>query len=138
MRWTSERARKAFMESRVARLSTVSADGRPHCVPVTFAVDRDTVVIAVDHKPKSTVNVKRLANIRQNPKVCLLVDVYSDDWSQLWWARADGTAQVVSEGEEREHALDLLEARYAQYSGRRPEGPVILIRVARWSGWSFR
>lgn len=122
----------------MARLSTVSADGQPHCVPVTFAVDRDTVAIAVDHKPKTTVNLKRLANIEQNPKVCLLADEYSDDWSQLWWARADGTAHVISEDKQREHALDLLEARYVQYSARRPEGPVILVRVARWSGWSFR
>lgn len=121
----------------MARLSTVSADGQPHCVPVTFAIDGDTAAIAVDHKPKSTVNLKRLANIEQNPKVCLLVDVYSDDWSQLWWARADGTAQVITEAEQREHALDLLEARYPQYADRRPEGPVILVRVDQWSGWSF-
>ncbi|MDA2812008.1 TIGR03668 family PPOX class F420-dependent oxidoreductase [Nocardiopsis sp. RSe5-2] len=138
MRWPPERARKAFTESSVARLSTVSEEGWPHCVPVTFAVDGDTVAIAIDHKPKSTVNVKRLANIGQNPKVCLLADVYSDDWSQLWWARADGTAQVVGRGEQREHALDTLQAKYPQYADRRPEGPVILVHVVRWSGWSFR
>ncbi|WP_017539907.1 TIGR03668 family PPOX class F420-dependent oxidoreductase [Nocardiopsis halophila] len=136
MRWTSERARTAFIESRVARLATVSADGQPHCVPVTFAVEGDTAAIAIDHKPKSTMRLKRLSNIEQNPKVCLLADEYSDEWSRLWWARADGTAYVVHEGEPRDRALAQLLDRYREYRAAPPTGPVILIEVFRWSGWS--
>ncbi|GAA3731797.1 TIGR03668 family PPOX class F420-dependent oxidoreductase [Salinactinospora qingdaonensis] len=138
MRWTPEQTREAFAESRVARLATVAADGRPHLVPVTFAVAGDTIAIAVDNKPKSTKNLKRLANIEANPKVCLLVDHYSDDWEQLWWARADGTARIIHEGTERDHALDRLHERYPQYRDDPPDGPVILVDVDRWSGWSFR
>jgi PPOX class probable F420-dependent enzyme len=127
-------ARRRFAAARVARLATVGEDGRPHLVPVTFALDGDTIVTAVDHKPKRTLALRRLANIAANPRVALLADEYSDgDWSALWWARADGTARVVAQGDER---LGWLVARYEQYRQRPPEGPVILVDVERWSGWS--
>ncbi|GAA3437308.1 hypothetical protein GCM10018954_069220 [Kutzneria kofuensis] len=77
-----------FARARVARLATAGADGRPHLVPVTFAVHDDTVVIAVDHKPKTTTNLRRLRNIRENGQVSLLVDHYDEDWRQLWWVRS--------------------------------------------------
>jgi PPOX class probable F420-dependent enzyme len=116
----------------VARLATVSADGAPHIVPVTFALAGDVIWTAVDHKPKRTLALKRLANIEANPRVSLLVDEYSDDWSQLWWVRADGTARVAEPGA----ASEPLAARYPQYRERPPEGPSIAVTVERWSGWS--
>lgn len=122
-----------FEGARVARLATTDADGRPHLVPVTFALEGDTIYTAVDHKPKRTRALKRLANVVANPRVALLVDQYHDDWARLWWARADGAAQVHENG--LAQALDLLCARYAQYSAQPPGGPVIEIAVERWSGW---
>lgn len=117
-------------------MATVAATGAPHLVPVTFAVlEGDTVVTAVDHKPKRTIALQRLANIAANPAVCLLVDEYSDDWSRLWWVRADGVAQVVeSPGEV---ALKALAARYPQYREQPPQGPMIVISVKRFTGWSW-
>ncbi|GLU47434.1 TIGR03668 family PPOX class F420-dependent oxidoreductase [Nocardiopsis ansamitocini] len=130
-------ARARFAAARVARLATVSADGRPHLVPVTFAAYGHTVAVAVDHKPKSGTGLKRLANIRANPEVCLIVDEYSDDWHRLWWARADGVARVEHEGADRADALARLARRYPQYRENPPNGAVILIGVVRWRGWSF-
>jgi PPOX class probable F420-dependent enzyme len=127
-------ARRRFAAARVARLATVAADGRPHLVPVTFAVDGDTIVSAVDHKPKRTLALKRLANIASNPSVALLADEYDDDWSRLWWVRADGTARVEERASER--VLELLVARYEQYRERPPEGPAVVVAVDRWSGWT--
>ncbi|MBB6173862.1 PPOX class probable F420-dependent enzyme [Nocardiopsis mwathae] len=137
-RWTSEYARERFASGRVARLATVDAHGQPHLVPVTFAVFADAVVIAIDHKPKSTRDVKRLANIEANPLVSLLVDEYSDYWERLWWARADGSARIEYSGETWETARDHLARRYPQYREQPPDGPIILVTVQRWSGWSFR
>lgn len=125
--------RERFAGARVARLATVGADGAPHVVPVTFAVDGDAIVFAVDHKPKRTVELKRLRNIAANPAVSLLVDHYAEDWSALWWARADGRAEVRAPGDP---ALALLQAKYPQYARQPPAGPVVVIAVARWSGWS--
>jgi PPOX class probable F420-dependent enzyme len=139
MRESPRRARERFLGARVARLATADAAAVPHLVPVTFAcVTRgadDVLVFAVDHKPKSTTRLRRLANIAANPAVCLLVDEYDDDWSRLWWARADGRAALLG-GEQRDQALAALQDRYEQYQQQVPAGPVVGATVTRWSGWS--
>lgn len=135
---TAAEARSRFAAARVARLATVDAEGRPHLVPIVFAVDGDRIFSAVDAKPKRTTALRRLANIRENPHVALLVDHYDDaDWDALWWVRADGSARVV-EGDEAARGLGLLSERYAQYREQPPAGPVMAIEVARWSGWRAR
>ncbi|MFI9590081.1 TIGR03668 family PPOX class F420-dependent oxidoreductase [Nonomuraea sp. NPDC052265] len=137
------RARSLFAGARVARLATADAGGVPRLVPVTFAVLGDVVVSAVDHKPKSTYDLRRLRDIRANPRVSLLADHYEDDWTRLWWARADGTATVHegghADGHEGGHeaALRALAGKYEQYRSRPPEGPLIVVAVSRWSGWAY-
>jgi PPOX class probable F420-dependent enzyme len=125
-------ARARFAAARVARLATVTADGTPHLVPVTFAVDGDTVVIAVDHKPKRTTDLKRLRNIEADPRVCLLADHYDENWDLLWWVRADGTARVLRGG----GPVAGLVAKYPQYTARPPAGPVIVVTITSWRGWA--
>lgn len=136
MRLEPPEARRRFAEARVARLATVSADREPHLVPITFAVAGDVIYTAVDGKPKSTTKLRRLANIAANPEVAVLVDHYADDWTQLWWARADGAARIASDDAEVTRAVELLSARYEQYVTEPPTGPVIAVDVRRWSGWS--
>jgi PPOX class probable F420-dependent enzyme len=131
-------ARARFATARVARLATAGADARPHLVALCFAVEGDTVFTAVDAKPKRTTKLRRLANIAANPAVALLVDHYDDaHWDRLWWARADGAAHVLDDGDPRaERARELLAARYPQYRATPPDGPVIAVEVERWSGWA--
>lgn len=133
----SEEARKRFATSPVGRLATVSPQLRPHVVPIVFAVAGEVVYTSVDAKPKTTTALRRLANIAANPAVAVLVDRYDDDWTQLWWVRADGTARIA-EGAEAQAAIRHLTVRYSQYERQPPPGPVIAIDVARWSGWSAR
>jgi PPOX class probable F420-dependent enzyme len=120
----------------VARLGTVTEAGRPHIVPVTFAVDGDHVYIAVDAKPKTTRNLRRLRNIRGNPRVALLADRYDDDWASLWWVRADGRAAIAEDPPQMARPIALLAGRYRQYRENPPAGPVIDITVERWTGWA--
>lgn len=127
-----------FAASPVARLATVTPAGSPHLVPVVFAVDpgdRDVVYTAVDGKPKATRRLRRLANIDANPQVSLLVDHYADDWTRLWWVRADGTATVHGEGVAVTRGYGLLRAKYPQYESVSLDGPVIVVTVRRWTGW---
>ncbi|MFI5591022.1 TIGR03668 family PPOX class F420-dependent oxidoreductase [Amycolatopsis sp. NPDC051758] len=133
MKLSSVEARARFSAARVARLATVSSAGVPHLVPVTFAVRGDEVVFAVDHKPKSSVALRRLRNIAENPAVCFLADGYAEDWSQLWWARADGSARVVSS---RDEPISWLVEKYEQYRERPPEHAVVSTTVHTWSGWT--
>src|SRR4051812_49903804 len=131
-------ARGRFAGASVARLATVGADGRPHIVPLVFALRGETIYSAVDDaKPKATMRLRRLANIAENPVVALLADHYEDDWTALWWARADGTARLLDPGDdEAARARGLLADRYAQYRAAPPPGVVVAVDVARWSGWT--
>jgi PPOX class probable F420-dependent enzyme len=128
-------ARARFTAARVARLATADAAGRPHLVPIAFAVDADTVYSAVDAKPKRTRALRRLANVRENPAVSLLVDDWDEeDWAALWWVRADGRGRVLDPEEpETAHAVELLRERYPR---QRDAGEVLAVDVERWSGWA--
>lgn len=134
--------RQRVVDARVGRLATVRDDGRPHLVPCCFALVGDIVYSAVDTKPKSTMALRRLANLRANGHASLLVDHYDDDWSALWWIRLDGSARVLDAttdpgaAAEQARALDLLAAKYPQYRERRPPGAVLALDVERWRAWS--
>jgi PPOX class probable F420-dependent enzyme len=138
MRLDPAEARDRFITSPVLRLATAGSDGRPHLVPCTFAVDDlGRVVIGIDHKPKSSANLRRLENIAENPRVSMLVDYYADNWAQLWWVRADGTAVIERSGREHAEHWDRLRSKYPQYDGQILNGPVILVTVDLWVGWAF-
>jgi PPOX class probable F420-dependent enzyme len=132
-------ARARFADARVARLATVRADGSPHLVPICFALDGDTLYSAVDHKPKRSRALQRLENIKANPSVTLLVDEYAEDWSKLWWIRADGIAHIANPGaQEHARATELLAARYAQYREAPELGQAIVVDITRWTGWKAK
>lgn len=129
-------ARRRLAEARVGYLATTSVDGRPDVVPFCFAVDGDVLYTAVDQKPKSTVQLRRLSNIETHPDVTVLVDEYDDqDWSRLWWVRVRGRArQTVAES--RRAGLGLLAAKYPQYRDNPPAGPVLAVQLLLWHWWS--
>jgi len=129
-------ARRLFSGASVATLATVTEAGRPHVVPVTFVLDGDHLYIAVDAKPKTTRNLRRLRNIRGNPQVGVLADRYDDDWTSLWWVRADGRAAILDDPGQMAGPIALLARRYRQYRENPPAGPVIDITIERWTGWA--
>jgi PPOX class probable F420-dependent enzyme len=131
---TADEARARLALARSAHLATADRRGRPHVVPICFALERETLYTAIDNKPKGGGPLRRLENITANPRVSVLADHYEDeDWAALWWVRADGVARIVGNAP---HAIELLRARYEQYRESPPFGPVIAIAVERWSGWA--
>ena len=61
-------------------------------VPVVYAVDDDGYVgVPVDRvKPKASSRLQRERNLEADPRGTLLVEHWDrDDWSQLWWVRAE-------------------------------------------------
>ena len=132
------RARELLGGARVARFATIAPDGRPRLVPICFALAGDVLYHAVDHKPKATRRLARLADLAADPRATVLADHYEENWSALWWVRADGRARVLEDvgDPESARALELLAERYAQYRVRRPDGPVVALDIERLTGWA--
>jgi PPOX class probable F420-dependent enzyme len=119
----------------VARLATIDPDGRPHLVPIVFAVDGKTLYSAVDRKPKRSTMLQRIENARERPDVTVLVDHYDNDWTKLWWIRLRGRARVLDDGDERERALQLLRCKYPQYETEPPEDAVLAVDIVDVREW---
>ncbi len=129
---------RRFLDAhRVARLATADADGRPHVVPVCYALADDSLYFTIDEKPKrSGARLKRLSNIRQNPYVALVVDRYDEDWSRLGWVMVQGRADILESCDEHDRAQSRLHARYRQLREMRiGHLPVVAIRIERTIGW---
>jgi PPOX class probable F420-dependent enzyme len=133
-----QRMRQLVAQARVARLATVSPDGRLHLVPICFTLAGEVLYTAVDEKPKRSRRLQRLANVRVHPEVAVLVDCYAEDWSRLWWVRLRGIGRVVDDGPELDEAVAALAQKYEQYRDQPPGGPALAIAVEEWRGWSAR
>lgn len=121
----------------VARLATVRPDGRPHVVPIVFALIEDhTLVFAVDGKPKRSPRLQRLRNIAEQPAVSVVVDHYDADWTTLWWVRIDGIAAEVADAARRESCLAALADKYSQYRPEPPRGAVVAVSIAATTAWA--
>jgi PPOX class probable F420-dependent enzyme len=134
----TNRQRRFLDAQRVARLATADAAGRPHVVPICYALSGETVYFTIDEKPKKTpgARLKRLANLRENPFAALLVDRYHEDWSRLGWVMVQGRAEVLESGPEHDLAQANLRARYPQLATMRIEGlPVVAVRVDHVASW---
>ena len=123
---------------RVARLATVDAGGQPLVLPICYVLDGETLYSPTDAKPKRVPvqRLKRLQNIRENPRVALVIDDYSEDWSQLSYVLLHGTAEIVNEGPELERAIAALRAKYPQYRDMPIENnPMIAVHLTRVLSW---
>jgi PPOX class probable F420-dependent enzyme len=129
--------RANVVAARVARLATVTPNRQPHVVPICFTLHGEAIYSVVDFKPKTTIDLARLENVRTNPNVSLVVDRYDDEmWNRLWWVRVDGVARVIESGVEHTTAIQLLRSKYPQYAQNRPTGAVIAIDCRRWTAWA--
>ncbi len=129
---------RRFLETeRVARLATADSDGQPHVVPICYALIDDVVYFTIDQKPKrSGVHLKRLANIRSNPKVGLVVDRYDEDWTKLGWLMVQGKAAIISDGSRHQQAQVRLRQRYRQLLTMQIETlPVVAIAINHVMSW---
>ncbi len=129
-------AHRRLAAARFGVLATITPDGAPHAVPITFAIVDDTVVTAVDHKPKRTARLQRVVNLERTPTACLLVHADDDDWDRLWWVRTDLRGGPVTDPPLRDRALAVLAAKYPQYREHAPAGTVICLRIERITAWA--
>jgi PPOX class probable F420-dependent enzyme len=125
---------------KVAYLATTDVHAQPHLVPVVFVRMDEDIFICIDEKPKKHRFLKRLANIKANPKISLLVDNYDDNWQELRWVRVDGTAILLENTDESrvvfESVISTLRDKYPQYQTMDlSRGPLIRITINAIASW---
>ena len=124
---------------RVARLATADQYARPHIVPIVFVYEPPFVFTPIDGKRKSVEDwrdLRRIRNVETNGRASVLVDVYSENWSKCAWVRIDGVAEILTEGDDHRHALNLLAGKYKQYEGMPlRDAQVIRVRIEHVSQW---
>lgn len=131
--------REYVTSARIGRLATADGEGRPHVVPVCFAVEEDRIVSAIDEKPQDVgaKSLRRVRNIETNPRVALVVDHYIEAWSDLGWVQVRGTAEILDPGDAgHEAAVSALREKYDQYEDHDLESrPVIRIVPGSVVSW---
>src|SRR5215510_11802496 len=116
-----ERVSQFIKTHRVARLATADAAGRPAVIPICYVFNGECFYSAIDQKPKRVdlMQLRRLRNIRVNPNVALVIDDYSENWSELVYVLVHGVATIIDPGEsvsaEQETAVAALRSKYEQY-----------------------
>lgn len=136
----SEAVRRFIESHTVARLATADAHGQPHVIPFCYAFDGEHFYFVVDEKPKKQTGrpLKRIRNIQENPHVSLVIDDYTDDWSQLAYVLVMGAAQIVEKEAEYATVLALLRERYPQYRSMRllfPDNAMVRITPRKVIAW---
>ncbi len=135
--------------ARTAALATIAPDGAPRLVPICFTIaspDADNRLVIhtpLDEKPKRVADphdLERVRDIVANPVVTVLVDRWSEDWSELGWLRLIGRAELIEPdgpaAAEHAAAVEALRAKYAQYATHRlEERPIIRIVVDHQRSW---
>ncbi|HUK28064.1 MAG TPA: TIGR03668 family PPOX class F420-dependent oxidoreductase [Candidatus Acidoferrales bacterium] len=123
-------------QARVAHLATASKDCKPSVVPICFVYSRSLIYSAIDEKPKTTANLRRLRNIAENPCVSFITDEYRENWQRLWYVILPGTATILLTGREHRMAIQSLRKKYPQYRTMRlEERPIIRIKPTRTIAW---
>lgn len=123
-------------------LSTVHADRGVDAVPVVYAVVDRLIIMPVDTvKPKRHLRLGRLANLRRDPRCVLLVEHYTDDWSQLWWVRIHAAASLPAPSQPETATpaavwLDALAERYPQYRSPETVAATVVLRPTAVTGWA--
>jgi len=130
---------QAFVQGhRVARLATVESAGRPLVLPICYVLAGETLYSPTDAKPKRVPvqRLKRLQNIQANPHVALVIDDYSDDWTQLAYVILHGSAAILTGGPAFEQAVVALRQKYPQYQHMPiQENPMIAVQLTRVVSW---
>jgi PPOX class probable F420-dependent enzyme len=135
-------ALELLREARVGRLATADTRGRPLVVPVCFVHEGGILYSAIDAKPKRDPSrmLRRVRNVRDNPRAALVVDHYDEDWSRLRYVIVEGPATILTGGDEFARAIDLLRDKYPQYRAMglaRDGGTLIRVTAERVVPWRF-
>lgn len=138
MRLSTDEARRRLAGQVHGVLCTLHPERGPDPQPVVFAVSDDGYVgVPIDKvKPKRSSRLRREDNLAADPRGSLLVEWWeTEDWSRLWWARAqlehvpEPPPQVVDD------LADRLARAVPQYADK-PFHRVLVCRIVDVTGWA--
>lgn len=138
MRLAEREARARLAAHDHAILCTVHAVRGVDAVPVVYAVDDDGHVgVPIDRvKPKASWRLQREHNLEADPRATLLAEHWDpDDWSRLWWVRAELRWQGDAAADREAALAERLAARYPQYRDQ-PFARVLVLRLVGVTGWA--
>lgn len=123
-----KREREFLVSHELCRLATASRDGRPHVVPVIYAMDADDIIIAIDY------GTKKLKNLRENKHVAIVVD----DSDSHGGVMVEGTCEILERGKEYLRLLQILFDHFEYYRKnpwKEGESPIIRVHPAKVASW---
>lgn len=137
MKLTAPEARARLAARHHGVLSTVHPRRGVDAVPVVYVIDDDYVAIPVDTvKPKSARRLQRERNLRADPRAALLVEHWDrEDWSRLWWVRAELRWHGDTSAEHTAALATMLASTYPQYRDK-PFERILALRILRVTGWA--
>jgi len=122
------KALRFLKDHEVCRLATASKDARPHVVPVIYALDGESIIVAIDY------GTKKLKNIRENGNIALVVDEFNPNRAVM----VEGECEVLERGKEYLRLLQILFDRFAHYRNNpwsEGESPILKIRPIKAVMW---
>ena len=120
-RVSEEVANLVTSEPLMAHLATCS-DGRPHVAPVWYNYDADEEVVEI------LTTGRKLANIRENPRVALSIQKDVDGQAQ-WRVTLLGTASVVDDDDAKREATRRINTKYGADESAWPENRLVKIDI---------
>ncbi len=137
MRLSEDEARSRLAAHVHGVMCTLHPERGPAPVPAVYAVGAGHVGVPIDTvKPKASSRLQREDNLLADPRGSLLVEHWdADDWSRLWWVRADLEYVADPSPELVERLAAGLAGTVPQYADR-PFERVLVCRIGTVTGWA--
>ena len=138
MKLSSEEAGRRLAANVHGVLATLHPERGPDPQPVVYAVSLDGHVgVPIDRvKPKASSRLQREDNLEADARGALLIEHWdTDDWSRLWWVRADLEHVVDPSTSLTDDLADRLAGTVPQYADK-PFHRVLVCRIVTVTGWS--
>jgi hypothetical protein len=138
MKLTEDEALQRLTSHDHGVLCTLHAERGIDAVPVVYATDSAGFLgVPVDLvKQKSSLRLQRETNLEADGRATLLAEYWNrDDWSKLWWVRAELRWLGDDVGDQQASLGNALAHKYPQYR-HQPFAKVLVFTIVGVSGWS--
>jgi len=105
----NKKVSRLIARERVCRVATAGSDGKTHLVPVCHVMAGDKIYFGSGN------DARKVTNLRENPRIAVTIDLYSEEWSELKGVMVQGTATLIERGPRFKQARDRLYQKYPQY-----------------------